>query len=47
MFSKEHVTFPCHLWRRNNTMQFRTGRLEQELQMVQLSASRCSCNYSV
>jgi hypothetical protein len=22
---------------------FRTGRLEQELQMVQLSATRCSC----
>jgi len=23
---------------------FRTGRLERELQMVQLSATRCSCN---
>jgi len=23
---------------------FRTGRLEQELQGVQLSATRCSCN---
>jgi hypothetical protein len=22
---------------------FRTGRLEQELQMVELSATRCSC----
>jgi hypothetical protein len=25
------------------TKSFRTGRLERELQMVQLSASRCSC----
>jgi hypothetical protein len=25
------------------TRSFRTGRLEQELQMVQLSATRCSC----
>jgi hypothetical protein len=25
------------------TKSFRTGRLEQELQMVQLSATRCSC----
>jgi hypothetical protein len=25
------------------TKSFRTGRLERELQMVQLSANRCSC----
>jgi hypothetical protein len=27
----------------NVSKSFRTGRLERELQMVQLSATRCSC----
>jgi hypothetical protein len=31
----------------NVSKSFRTGRLERELQMVQLSATRCNCRYFV
>jgi hypothetical protein len=36
-------TVVCSLKYESVTKSFRTGRLEQELQMVQLSATRCSC----
>jgi hypothetical protein len=51
--SSETLVYNYHITLRNNpennemyegvTKSFRTGRLERELQMVQLSATRCSC----
>jgi hypothetical protein len=38
---KQHVYIQIHI--RECNQNFRTGRLEWELQMVQLSVTRCSC----
>jgi hypothetical protein len=42
--SSKIVRSDCTLTYEGVSKTFRTGRLERELQMVQLSATRCSCN---
>jgi hypothetical protein len=41
---EEHFILVQHKTYEGVTKSFWTGHLEQELQMVQLSATRCSCN---
>jgi hypothetical protein len=41
--SKIHFGLPLRFSYEGVSKSFRTGRLERELQMVQLSATRCSC----
>jgi hypothetical protein len=41
--SKMHYTVSPEILYEGVSKSIRTGRLERELQMVQLSASRCSC----
>jgi len=42
LLRREEVMGRCNTYE-GVTKSFRTGRLERELQMVQLSATRCSC----
>jgi hypothetical protein len=42
MVNARYYVMPCITYE-GVTKSFRTGRLERELQMVQLSATRCSC----
>jgi hypothetical protein len=40
---KEQISLEFYIRYEGVSKSFRTGRLERELQMVQLSATRCSC----
>jgi hypothetical protein len=40
---QEIITFILVLFYAGVSKSFRTGRLERELQMIKLSATRCSC----